>query len=160
MMIRTQFDITIEINDKPFVITAKRLSKAQDEAFRTRLEAITDAIKPDDERRAKVVELETEYEFAKELSGSLPLLQKPKAIMEARELFRQLTAQKAELADMNKSIENLNKTFEDVAKDRFEISISGEGKDELVRALGEHNIGYQEIMTAINEIVKEALEKK
>ncbi len=156
-MIRTHYNITLEIDDEKYKIIYTNPSKQKQEEFKKEFEEYQNLFENITDKQNEIEFLQTQMNVNSDFILALEDKDKKlKALNEQRANINALKKLKDELKALGEQSIDLNS----LAKRRFSICVSGEDKDKLMGALEEKNISYYELMDEVDTQLAKAKEKK
>lgn len=159
-MIKTRYNLTLEIDNESFNITLSEPNAAQKEEM-TLLANESSAIY---EKRAllqsELDEKIEEYELNKLLTKESGVIDKVKLLLEQKKLNKEIYALHKCIAEIDKSNTNINEALNTLYKKRFDLLVSGADKVKLKEAIENKGVEYRVLFGALGKLVIEAKEKK
>jgi len=167
-MLRTKYNITLEIDDEQFFIEVKEPSKTEKIKLEKHLEDKTSIFKKQIENEKEAETLTIEIEEAEELLNTNKELSRESGIIDKLSLLlenKKLTSKISELKKRRSSIEKIdikamNTAFEEVAKEKYEILVSGNDKEKLKEYMKNNGVSYSLLWEEMQKEVLKAHEKK
>ncbi|MDX4061723.1 hypothetical protein Q6A90_05015 [Aliarcobacter skirrowii] len=158
--LKTKHDLQIVIDDKPYNITYKAMNKhimAELDEYRN-----TSSLKYQnvDEKRLELKEALEYKKLNEEILKDVDLKNRSSILLEQKELVKNIFILEKEIKEFEKELESINDAIEDYSKKQFELTVTGEGKVELVKAIENAGISYSVINNYIVNALQEAIEKK
>jgi hypothetical protein len=168
-MIQTKYNITIQLNDDEFKIAVRDPSR-KEKQFLEKLAKDKTAIFEDEmkkEREANSLKIELDeakslYETNKELLKEGGITNRLATLLENKSLAKkisELETKRASLA-ININAQKIAEAFELVAKEKYELLISGDDKTALLSACEEQGVSLTQLWQEIAGEAAKALEKK
>ncbi len=156
-MIKTKYDITLEIDEQKFELVYVNPSKSKQEDFKKTFETYNAVIEEVQDKQNEIEFLNTQISLNADLIDTLEDKDKKlKALGEQRKSIDKLKTLKDELKILGKKELDLDV----LSKERFTICITGDGKEKLIKAIEDKSINYYELMDEIDNLVAKAKEKK
>jgi hypothetical protein len=168
-MIRTKYDITVQINEQEFRICVRDPNSKEKQLLeklaREKTAIFEDDIAKEKELNAIKIEIEeikTLLETNKQLLKEGGITDKIKTLVENKSLAKKLTElEKKRLQNsVNLNSLKISEAFEAVARERYEMLVSGADKNSLRAACEEQGVSLQQLWREIGDEVQKALEKK
>ncbi|HAC70120.1 MAG TPA: hypothetical protein DCF41_00195 [Arcobacter skirrowii] len=158
--LKTKHDLQIVIDDKPYNITYKAMNKhimAELDEHRN-----TSSLKYQcvDSKRLELKEALEYKKLNEEILKDVDLKNRSSILLEQKELVKNIFILEKEIKEFEKELESINDAIEDYSKKQFELTVTGEGKVELVKAIENAGISYSVINSYIVNALQEAIEKK
>ncbi len=159
-----KINVVIELNKKDFHI---EVIESDDESVKEPMKELREKFEVErqkyeafHEAKIKFDDVNDEYNINKELLGSpdaeIPMEQRLKMLWRQKDLLLQLLPLRLDKETKAKVPVN----FEGLAKDQFNLLVSGEGKEALVKEMGNIGKSYSDILNQILPKLKEEKEKK
>lgn len=150
-MIQTKYPLTITIDENTYAVTVKEPTKAEKED----LKAITSAYIALVEKYNDTLN-DVEYKTKK-----YDLLTKDDTKAdEALKVLEELNKDKKTLKTLVKEVEKGEETIEQLLKQRFSLTVSGNDKTALIEEIDEKGISYKAVFDEIAKEIAEAKEGK
>ena len=158
--LKTKHDLQIVIDDKPYNITYKAMNKhimAELDEYRN-----TSSLKYQcvDSKRLELKEALEYKKLNEEILKDVDLKNRSSILLEQKELVKNIFILEKEIKEFEKELESINDAIEDYSKKQFELTVTGEGKIELEKAIENAGISYSVINNYIVNALQEAIEKK
>ena len=106
-----------------------------------------------DEKRLELKEALEYKKLNEEILKDVDLKNRSSILLEQKELVKNIFI-------LEKELESINDAIEDYSKKQFELTVTGESKVELVKAIENAGISYSVINNYIVNALQEAIEKK
>lgn len=151
--------ILLVYGEKVFDIEVAELTKEQKTSISEKIKVEQNKVFVFRTLKTEFVELVDAYDTNKALlenDDSMSIVDKVKLLWEQKNLLREIKSMRPEVEV--KANELLH--YEEIAKEHFEMMISGEGKIALVKELDDAKESYEKIINIILETVKKEKEKK
>ncbi len=159
-MIKTQYEITIEIDEDKFGITLREPNAAQREELTSLSQENIAAYEKKTALIASLREKETEFELNKEIISCSSLLEKLPLLLEQKRTMTEINSLKKEIETVDKSLKNANGILETLYEKRFDLLVSGGDKFRLKEVIKEKGVSYITLFEHFAQLAAEAKEKK
>jgi hypothetical protein len=167
-MIYTKYRVTVEINDKSYVVSVKDPSGAEKQKLEKEAE---DRLAPlrakvQEEKRkaeidAEIEELTNTLEINKELIRESKITDKLSLLLESKSLNKKISELKKERANIKElDIRLAGDTLEKLNRYKYEILIAGEDKEALKQACENEGVSFTTLWEEIQKEVSKEYEKK
>lgn len=161
-MLKTRYEVTIELNEKKFVIVVSQLSAAQSELLKKESKKDEDVQKKYNSIHAQyqnILSISTlNVEMLKELKDGDK--EKLKILAEQKSLFVKSAALLKELHTLEGKLPDQEVKNENIARQKFNYVVSGENKEALEQAILDSGLTFVKFNGYLNQLIKEAHEKK
>lgn len=160
-MIKTRFDISLEIDEKPFSVT---VNDKPNQAQKQELEEISDKYSAEfavrETLQFELEEKTNEFDINKSILEHGSVLEKSSVWLVQKSLNKEIFALKAKLKELNKNISKLYELLEDGYRKRFDLLVSGVDKIALKKEITDKSISYQSLFEAMGKLIIKEEEKK
>lgn len=161
MDIRTNYLITITVDDLPYKLTVRDANKKDEAEIDQWREKSTKNFAKRDEILSELTEKRDTYKFNniiltdEKYEGSVSAL-----CIEQKKLNEDIHKLNRDLIQEEKKIEPLNDILESLMKKRFDLLVSGDEKDAFKNIIEENGISYTFIAEVMGKKIQEEKEKK
>lgn len=160
MAIKTEFDVTLEIDGQAFVLPAKEVSNKREKE----ISAMGDErAKLERERDALLTEInldDSEHQANAVIMQGAKIKEKIELALEQKRLVKQVRQSRAWLDEINAKIDRLSGVYTEMYRLRFEEMVAdGEAKTKLVRLTETTSLSYARLVVEIRKLINEAKEK-
>lgn len=151
--------ISLAYGDKVYDLEVAELTKAQKASLGEKIKVEQNKVYEYRAVKKAFSELTDTYDTNKALlenDKDIPVIEKVKMLWEQKNLLSQIKAMRPEVE--TKANEPLH--FEEIAKEQFEMMITGDGKITLMKDMDDVKESYEKVLNTILETVKKEKEKK
>lgn len=151
--------ISLAYGDKVYDLEVSELTKAQKASLGEKIKVEQNKVYEYRAVKKTFSELTDMFDTNKALlenDKDIPVIEKVKMLWEQKNLLSQIKAMRPDFEA--KANEPLH--FEEIAKEHFEMMITGEGKIALVKEMDDVKESYEKVVNTILETVKKEKEKK
>lgn len=150
--------VVIELNKKDFHIEVDELSSEQKKEFGEKFLAERAKWTAWDEALTRFNDVNDQYLINRELLGNaeMSITEKVKMLWEQKDLLLQLRPLRVDMEIKAKVPVN----FDGLAKEQFELIVTGEGKESLIKEMEASGKSYRDMLNQILPKVAEEKEKK
>lgn len=167
-MIKTQYDISIEIDKQTFNVTVRELTPAQRKTLETLSLDQKDALakqrdieKEIENNRIDIEAAQHSLEVNREILELVPLSEKLKVFIDIKkDGFEIAKLKKARLNLERVDFTKANEIYERIHKEKFNYSVFGKDKEALEKIITDSNISYQIIWDEFDKEIKSQMGKK
>lgn len=159
-MIKTQYEITLQIDEEKFSVTLRDPSTAQREELTNLSKENLAAF----EKRAVLAETlrekENEYELNKEIISCSSLIEKLPLLLEQKKATVEIGRLKKEIKEVDESLKNASNTLDALYEKRFDLLVGGTDKLRLKETVKQKGVLYSILFEHFAQLALEAKEKK
>lgn len=150
--------ITLEVGEKDFMIEVRELTTDEKRSLSDKIAVEQHKVDAFVSARSRLTDLTEEYETNKKLlfNAEMSLGDKVKMLWEQKELLLEIKKLRPDVEAKGK----MPIAFESIAKEQFELTVSGSDKMSLMSELEKYGKTYREVLNIILPKVAEAKEKK
>lgn len=151
--------VSLAYVEKVFDIEVAELTKAQKTSLGEKIKVEQKKVYEYQAIKTEFKDLIATYDTNKALlenDDTIPIVEKVKMLWEQKKLLGEIKTMRPEVE--KKANEPLH--YEEIAKEHFEMMISGDGKIALVKELDDAKESYEKIINIIMETVQKEKEKK
>lgn len=151
--------VSLAYGEKVFDIEVAELTKAQKTSLGEKIKVEQKKVYEYQAIKTEFKDLIATYDTNKALlenDDTIPIVEKVKMLWEQKKLLGEIKTMRPEVE--KKANEPLH--YEEIAKEHFEMMISGEGKIALMKELDDAKESYEKIINIIMETVQKEKEKK
>lgn len=168
-MIQTKYDVTVQINDQEFKIAVRDPNRKEklllEKTAKDKTAVFENEIKKEKELNELKIELDeckNLFETNKELLRDGGITSRIATLLENKSLAKKISELEKKRASYNISLnaQKIDEAFESVAREKYDLLISGEDKATLLSACEEYGVSLQQIWQEIAKEAAKAMEKK
>lgn len=159
-MIKTQYDIEIQIDSENFSVTLKEPNPAQREELAELSKENVGLYEKRAELATTLKEKNGEFEINKELISCSSLVDKLTLLFEQKKINAEINKLKREIEQVDKSLKDASSVLDSLYAKRFDLLVSGAGKGALKKVVEEKGISYLLLFENFSKLAGEAKEKK
>lgn len=151
--------IALVYGDKTFNVDVNELTKEQKKAIFSKMEIEQGKISKYHALKTEFTSLVDMHETNRALlenDSNMPVIERVKMLWEQKNLLTEIRTLRPKVEESGK--EPLH--FEEIAKERFDLMITGEDKESLMKAVEADKSLYETVVNTILETVKKEKEKK
>ena len=160
-MIKTKHNIEIEIDEnKHSIVVQENMSVAQKEQLDATRKEYENSYEERDGVQNELMDLEEEYGINGHILANGTKEEKSEVMFVQKKLFKKISKLRKKLKELNANVTDISKIFEEGFKNRFEVTVSGAGKESLKAEMEAKNISYQVLFAEITKKVQASNKKK
>lgn len=159
-MIKTQYDIEIQIDSENFSVTLKEPNSAQREELAELSKERIGLYEKRSELVAAQDEKNGEFAINKELISCSTIVDKLPLLFEQKKINSEINKLKREVEQVDKSLKDASTVLGSLYAKRFDLLVSGAGKGALKKVVEEKGISYLLLFENFSKLAGEAKEKK
>ncbi|MGB3751873.1 MAG: hypothetical protein WA945_09925 [Arcobacteraceae bacterium] len=159
-MIKTKFNISIEIDDKPFSISVQEPTKKQVEEMQEVSNKYKGEYEKLDASKNELKEAQNEFDINKQILEYGKVTEKASVWMEQKKLNKKIFTLKPQITESERTITSISKMIEELLEKRFDLLVGGADKTSLKKECDDKGISFETIIAAIGKLVEKQKEKK
>lgn len=159
-MIKTRYEIELEIDDTKFKVTLNEPNAAQKDEMKVLAVESSAVYEKRDALQSSLSEKKEEFEVNKLLVKESGVIDKVKLLLEQKSLNKEIFALKRDIDEIDKNTISINESIETLFAKRFELLIGGPDKTALKKVIEEKGINYRVIFETLSKLALDTKEKK
>jgi hypothetical protein len=159
-MIKTSYDLEINIDSEKFKITLSEPTAAQKKEMKSLGDEKIAVYEKRNSLTNSLLEKKEEFELNKLLIKESGILDKVKLLLEQKSLNSEIYSLKREIQVCDKDVSSMDEALDIMLERRFDLLVGGEDKTTLKGVIKTKGVDYRTLFDAFAVQVKESREKK